>query len=118
MHHCYLAQVGFPAGSRAHSAVWQAVCSAFRKELAPHGKAILKFGQTPVAERLSRRLARAAGVRPLPFGWRIVDRPGYANQIGTLTIARPTSHVRVEAVVDTAWRDPRLQTAFARTLTA
>ena len=38
VHHCYLAQVGFPAGSAAHSAVWQAVCSAFRKELAPHEK--------------------------------------------------------------------------------
>ena len=118
VHHCYLAQVGFPAGSGAHSAVWQAVCSAFRKELAPHEKAILKFGHTPLAERLSRRLARAAGVRPLPFGWRIVDRPDYANQIGTLTIASPTSHVRVQAVVDTPWRDPRLQTAFDRTLTA
>ena len=118
VHHCYLAQVGFPAGSGAHSAVWQAVCSAFRKELAPHEKAILKFGHTPLAERLSRRLARAAGVRPLPFGWRIVDRPDYANQIGTLTIAGPTSHVSVEAVVDTAWRDPHLQTAFDRRLTA
>jgi hypothetical protein len=117
VHHCYLAQVGFPAGSGAHSAVWQAVCSAFRKELAPHEKATLKFGHTPLAERLSRRLARAAGVRPLPFAWRIVDRPDYANQIGTLTIAGPTSHVRVDAVVDTNWRDPRLETAFERTLT-
>ena len=84
----------------------------------PHEKAILKFGHTPLAERLSRRLARADGVRPLPFGWRIVERPDYANQIGTLTIAGPTSHVRVEAVVDTSWRDPRLQTAFDRPLTA
>jgi hypothetical protein len=55
-------------------------------------------------------------VQPLPFDWRIVDRPDYANQIGTLTLAGGTAHVLVEAVVDGEWRDPRLRTAFERTL--
>lgn len=118
VHHCYCAQVGFPGRVRGAQRRVAGRLLGVSQGARPPEKAILKFGQTPVAERLSRRLARAVGVRPLPFGWRIVDRPDYANQIGTLTIAGPTSHVRVEAVVDTAWRDPRLQTAFDRTLTA
>ena len=117
VHHCYLAQIGFPVGSDARSAVWQAVCSAFRKELAPHEKVTLKLGHTQLIERLARRLARAAGVPKLPFSWRIVERPDYANQVGTLTLIGPTSHVRVESVVDGEWQEPRLETAFERTLT-
>ena len=89
----------------------------FRKELAPHEKATLKLGHTQLIERLARRLARAAGVPKLPFSWRIVERPDYANQVGTLTLTGPTSHVRVESVVDGEWQEPRLKTAFERTLT-
>ena len=51
----------------------------------------------PVAERLARRLARAAGVAPLPFGWRVVERPAYTNQIATLTLDGERPRVRVEA---------------------
>jgi hypothetical protein len=117
VHHCYLAEVGFTPGAGPRSAVWQAVCSAFRKELAPHERAIIAFGHSRLAGRLARRLARAAGVRPLPLAWRVVDRPAYANQIATLTLDGDRSHVRVEAVVDGTWRDPRLQTVIDRELT-
>ncbi|MGN6189489.1 MAG: alkaline phosphatase D family protein [Conexibacter sp.] len=116
VHHCYLAEVGFPAGSGPHSPVWQAVCSALRKELRPHERAVIAFGHVRLAGRLARRLARAVGVAGVPFGWRIVDRPAYANQIGTLTLDGERSHVRVEAVVDGSWREPRLHEAFAREL--
>ena len=85
VHHCYLAEVGFPRPARAQR-VWQAVCSAFRKELAPHEKRVIAFGHSRLAERLARRLARGAGVAPLPFDWRVVDRPAFANQIATLTL--------------------------------
>jgi len=117
VHHCYLAEVGFPAGDGPASPVWQAVCSGFRKELAPHERAAIAFGHSGVAARLARRLGRAARVPPLPFGWRVVERPAYANQIATLTLDEDRSHVRVDAVVDGEWRRPRLDTAFARELT-
>ena len=65
-----------PPRPRPRSPVWQAVCSAFRKELAPHEKRVIAFGHSVVAERLARRLARAAGVPPLPFDWRVVERTG------------------------------------------
>jgi hypothetical protein len=116
VHHCYLAQVGFPAGTGARCAVWQAVCSGFRKELAPHERAVIAFGHTPLAARLARCLARRAGVTAPRFGWRLTDRPAYANQVGTVTLDGPHAHVRIEAV-DGDWRDPQLVTAVARDLT-
>jgi hypothetical protein len=119
VHHCYLAEVGFraPADPAApRSVVWQAVCSAFRKELMPHERAAIAFGHSPLGGRLARRLARAAGVAPLPLDWRVVERPAYANQVGTITLDGAHSHVRVEAVGDD-WREPALHEAFARRLT-
>jgi hypothetical protein len=116
VHHCYLAEVAFRPGTGPHSPVWQAVCSAFRKELAPHERAVIGLGHAHVSGRLARRLARAAGVSPVPFGWRVVDRPAYANQIATLTLDGDRSLLRVEAVADGDWRDPQLRPAFAREL--
>ncbi len=117
VHHCYLAQAGFPPGSDPQSRVWQAVCSGFRKELAPYERAAIALGHSGFGARLARRLARAAGVRATRLGWRIVDRPSYANQIATLTLDGDRSRVRVEAVVDGDWREPQLETAFDRDLT-
>jgi hypothetical protein len=116
VHHCYLAEVGFPHGGASRSPVWQAVCSGFRKELRPHERATIVSGHLRIAGPLMRRLARRAGVDAPPFGWRIVERPAYANQIGTLTLDGERSHVKVEAVVDGTWRDPQFDEAFARDL--
>jgi len=117
VHHCYLAEAGFRRGAGDHAPVWQAVCSAFRKELAPRERRAISFGHSRLAERLARRLARAAGVAPLPFDWRVVDEPDYGNQIGTLTLDGDRADVRVEAVLDGEPAEPRLRTAFTRTLT-
>ncbi len=118
VHHCYLAEVGFRPGTRARSSVWQAVCSAFRKELAPHEQRAIAFGHSVLAERLARRLARGAGVAPLPLGWRVVERPAYANQIATLTLDGEQATLAIEAIADDDWRHPRLKLAFTRRLAA
>jgi len=113
VHHCYVAEVGHRASAEGGSPVWQVVCSAFRKELAPHELRILAFGHSKLGERIARRLARAARVPPLPIDWRVVERPAFANQIGTLTLDGDRSSVRIEAVAD---EDGRLETAFERAL--
>jgi hypothetical protein len=113
VHHGYVAEVGFREPAERRSPVWQAVSSAFRKELAPHELRTLAFGHSKLGERLSRRLARSAGVAPLPIDWRVVERPRYANQIGTLTLDGDHSSVLVEAVAED---DGRLETAFEREL--
>jgi len=115
VHHCYLAEVGFRDGAR--SRVWQAVCSAFRKELAPEEKRVIAFGHSVVAERLARRLARAAGVAALPLDWRVVERPAYANQVATLTLDGEHASIVVEAIAGDDWRAPGLAPAFSRDLT-
>ncbi len=118
VHHCYVAEVAFRPGGTPHAPVWQVVCSGFRKELAPHERAAIAFGHSALAGRLAARLARAARVPPLPFGWRVVDRPAYANQIATLTLDGDRARVQVEAVADDMWQAPELRIAFARGLTA
>ncbi|HEX7291209.1 MAG TPA: alkaline phosphatase D family protein [Conexibacter sp.] len=119
VHHCYLAEAGFPASAdrQPRTPIWQVVCSALRKELRPHERWVIGCGHSTAAARLTRRLARAVGVPGVALGWRVVERPAYANQIATLTLDDDRAHVVVEAVVDGSWHDPRLQTAFARTLT-
>lgn len=115
VHHCYLAQAAFAGGSRVP--VWQAVCSGFRKELAPQERLVIALGHRPWAGRLMRGLARRAGVADAGIDWRVVERPAYANQIATLTHRGAHAHLRVDAVVDGDWQDPRLELAFARWLT-
>jgi PhoD-like phosphatase len=117
VHHCYLAEVGFRPGTGPRSRVWQAVCSAFRKELAPAEKRVIAFGHSRVAERLARRLARAIGVPPLPLDWRVVERPAYANQIATLTLDGEHASLTIEAIAGADWRDPRLEPVVTRALT-
>ena len=117
VHHCYLAEAGFRSEEGPRSPIWQVVCSALRKELRPHERAVIGVGHSALAARLTRRLARAVGVPDAALGWRVVERPAYANGIATLTLDGARSHVVLEAVVDGSWQRPRLQTAFARTLT-
>jgi hypothetical protein len=112
VHHCYVAEVGFRGRGEGRSAVWQAVCSAFRKELAPHERRILSFGHSALGRRLARMLARRAGVAPLPIDWRVVERPAYSNQVGTLTMDGEHAMVRIEAVGE----DGALETAIERRL--
>lgn len=118
VHHCYLAEAGFRGVTDAgRSPIFQVVCSALRKELKPHERAVIGLGHSRVAARLTHRLARAVGVPDAGLGWRVVERPAYANGIATLTLDGDSAHVALEAVVDGSWREPRLETAFARTLT-
>lgn len=116
VHHCYLAEVGFRPGGGRRSPVWQVVCSALRKELASHERAVIGVGHSPAAGRLTRALARGAGVAGTGLAWRVVERPAYANQIATLTLDGDQAHIALEAVVDGSWSDPRFETAFARDL--
>ena len=116
VHHCYLAEVGFRVGTGPRSRVWQAVCSAFRKELAPAERRAIAFGHSTVAERLARRIARGIGVATLPLDWRVVARPAYANQVATLTLDGEHASLTIEATVAGDWRRPRLEPALVRAL--
>jgi hypothetical protein len=76
---------------------------------------MLAFGHTPLGERIARRLSKAVGVPPTGIDWRVVERPAYANQVGTIVLEGDHVRVRVEAV-EGDWGSPRLATAFERVL--
>ena len=116
VHHCYLAEIGFRPGSGARSAVWQAVCSAYRKDLRPREKQAMRIGNSRPAELLARALAGAAGVPAPPVGWRIVHEPSYDNQVGCLRLGPEAASVRIETTDGSDWRDPDLRTVFEHRL--
>jgi hypothetical protein len=87
VHHAYLAEVGFPAGSGARAPVWQAVCSPFRNPLDAKERRAIKAAWTPAARKAARALSRAAGVPSPPVRWRLAhDAPWFDNQVGHIEI--------------------------------
>ena len=87
VHHAYLAEIGFPAGSGVESAVWQAVCSPFRNPLDTNEKRVILAAWTRAGGAVARALARAAGVPDPQVGWRLVhDEPWFNNQVAWLDL--------------------------------
>jgi PhoD-like phosphatase len=97
VHHAYLAQIGFPPGSGVESAVWQAVCSPFRNPLDRRERRAILAAWTPAAERVTRALARAAGVASPAVDWRLIhDEPWFNNQVGWIELAGPRARFLLE----------------------
>ena len=97
VHHAYLAQIGFPPGSGARAPVWQAVCSPFRNPLEARERRAIRAAASPLAGRIARALAHAAGVPAPRVGWRMVhDDPFFDNQVATLRLDGPRADLRIE----------------------
>ncbi|HEX8101342.1 MAG TPA: alkaline phosphatase D family protein [Solirubrobacteraceae bacterium] len=87
VHHAYLAEVGFPAGTGASANVWQATCSPFRNPLDDKERTAIRFATSRPAQVLTRALARSAGVEDPPVRWRFVhEEPWFDNQVATLDL--------------------------------
>jgi hypothetical protein len=116
VHHAYLAEVGFKAGTGARSRVWQAVCSPFRNPLDSRERRGILTTWTTTAGRIGRALARSAGVDDPPLDWRLVHpSPWFDNQVAGIQIdGRHASFMLDKAVPDEA--DPRLERVFERAL--
>ena len=82
VHHAYLAEVGFPAGSGVSSRVWQATCSPFRNPLSKKERRGVTFTFSRVGKAVGRLLARSrrrsatAGALALPGRRPPVRQPG------------------------------------------
>jgi hypothetical protein len=100
VHHAYLAEVGFPAGSEVTSRVWQATCSPFRNPLSTKERRSVLFGFSRIGARIGRLLARSAGVPPPPVRWRFTEGdPRFDNQVGTLELDSGCALARLERAV-------------------
>ena len=109
VHHCYLAEVGFPraetpAGGRAP--VWQATCSPFRNPLSPAEQRIVRFGWSAAGRVIGGLMARGAGVPAAAAQWRLAhEAPFFHNQIGTLVLDGRAGTLKLERAI-TDVQDP------------
>jgi hypothetical protein len=113
VHHAYLAEVAFPREAGVQSAVYQAVCSPFRKALDTKERVTVKLAQSRPVEQLLRALARSAGVEDPDIRWRFAGGPYFDNQIATLSLEDRRARLTISKTV----RDPdassaKLETAF------
>ena len=116
IHHAYLARVEFPAEDHVASPVWQAVCSPFRNALSKRERRIARAGDSKLARRITRGLARSAGVKLPEVEWRLVQEPTFDNQFATLDINGDRADLRIEKTVPGDWRRPRIETSLERRL--
>ena len=87
VHQAYLEHVGFRADRRVTSAVYQAVCSPFRNQLARKQRNVVGIARrSRVVGWLVRALARSAGVDHPEVRWRVEQQPTWRNQLGWLEI--------------------------------
>ena len=116
IHHAYLARVEFPAEDHVVSPVWQAVCSPFRNALSKRERRIARAGDSKLARRITRGLARSAGVKLPEVEWGLLQEPTFDNQFATLDIEGAGVDLRIEKTVPGDWRRPRIETSLERRL--
>jgi hypothetical protein len=115
VHHAYLAEVAFRRDANVTSAVYQAVCSPYRKALDAHERRAVRIGHSRPTEVIVRALAHAAGVEDPDIRWRFAGGPFFDNQIATLSLeGREASLTISKTVHDPETEGPRLETAFER----
>jgi hypothetical protein len=119
VHHAYLAEVAFPRGSGARSAVYQAVCSPFRNPLDEHERRGIRFAWSPAARFIGRALARAAGVGDPPVRWRSAHgAPWFDNQVCFLELDGRRSRLWLQKTVPDDNDGQALETVYERVLAA
>jgi phosphodiesterase/alkaline phosphatase D-like protein len=96
VHHAYVAELELPGASAGDSAVVQAVCSPFRNPLDSREQRAVRAALSRPAARLTRGLARLAGVKRTPVRWRMTEGPWFDNQVATLTLDGPSAALAIE----------------------
>ena len=118
VHHAYLAEVGFPAGTGARSNVWQAVCSPFRNPLDHGERRAIRFAASRAGTLVGKALAWSARVPDPPVRWRFVhDAPWFDNQIATLHLEGRSAVMQIEKTLPADGDAMRLDRVFERALT-
>lgn len=115
VHQAYLETVGFRRSAGVSSAVYQAVCSPFRNQLAQRERKLLRVARrSRVARWVAPRLARSAGVQDPGIRWRVLQQPTWRNQLGWLIIDDRRMRLIIETTPGAA--KPELQTTLQHQL--
>jgi hypothetical protein len=94
IHHSYLAQVGFPAGTRSRSAVYQAVCSPIHNLLPESFRRTQKLATSRAGVLAGAALARLARVPRPQLSWRITRGPWFRNMLCALEFDGRAARIR------------------------
>src|SRR5215207_4550021 len=113
VHHAYLAEVAFRRDVNVSSAVYQAVCSPYRKALDAHERIAVRIGHSRPTEALVRALAHAVGVEDPDIRWRFAGGPYFDNQMATLSLEGRAASLTISKTAR-GEAGPRLETAFER----
>jgi PhoD-like phosphatase len=116
VHHAYLAEVGFPAGSNLKSAVYQAVCSPYRNPLDGHERLAIKAGFSRPFTAAMKALAGAAGAPDPGLRWRLTDGPYFDNQVATIRLEGREATIKLDKTVDGKEGRRELDCVFKRRL--
>jgi hypothetical protein len=98
IHHSYLAEVSFPAGTHPRSAVYQAVCSPIHNLLPESFRRTQKLATSRAGALLGAALARLAGVPRTRIGWRITRGPWFRNMLCALEYDGRSARIRFAGV--------------------
>jgi hypothetical protein len=112
IHNAYLAELAFPKGTGAQSAIWQGVCSPIRNPLDGHERMMMKVVASKPVLAITHALARLAGVEDCDARWRLVTDQTFDNQLSTLDWEGKHARLKLEKSVPGDPRHPRLELSF------
>jgi hypothetical protein len=118
IHHSYLAQVGFPAGTRPRSAVYQAVCSPIHNLLPQSFRRTQKLATSRAGALLGTALARLARVPRPEISWRITRGPWFRNMLCALEYDGRAARIRFAGAGQETPGSSRLETLCETELSA
>jgi len=92
------------------------VCSPFRNALNARERAVVRTTARRGAERVTRHLARAAGVPDPAISWRLAQSPTFDNQFATLDLDGRKALLRIERTQCNAADNRSITTSLERRL--
>lgn len=113
VHHAYIAEPAWPAGTGPDARVLQLTCSPVHNAIPLAIRLGFRFGWSGLARVLGRRFAGHGGCPKPPIDWRRTGGPWFGNQLMTLTLERRSARLRLEQARGAA----RLESVAERELT-
>ncbi|MFI2377464.1 alkaline phosphatase D family protein [Streptomyces sp. NPDC018964] len=96
VHHAYVAEPSWPAGTGPDSRVVQLTCSPVHNSIPLSMRLGFRVGWGGAARLLGRLFARHGRLAPAPVTWRKTGGPWFGNQLMTLTAEGRSAVLRLE----------------------
>ena len=94
VHHSYVAKADL--GPAVRTPVHQLTCSPIHNQVPAFMRPLMRFSWSRAAARTMRGVARSAGVKKPPVGWRRLAGPYFGNAVSTLRHQGTEADVKVE----------------------